>query len=330
MADEHRDGFVIGLDIGGTGLKGCVIDRQGTLFTKEQRPTLRERGPEAVISTILDFAEDLRKEVQNRSGGERVVAVGVAVPGLIDEETGVVLASVNLEWKDVPLRRLLEERLGVPAVVGHDVRIASIAEELLGAARGSKDFLFVALGTGVGAAVVLNGTPYAGAHDLGGEFGHTVVAPGGPLCGCGRRGCIETLASASAVARRYLALTQAGMDITTQDVAQRVQTGDAAAIQVWREAIEALSIGIANYVTLLDPERVVIGGGMADAGRTLFEPLIAQLESEVTLLAVPPVLPAALGNDAGYLGAALKAWMTVGVPQADLNWRGWRSNPGAR
>ncbi len=327
MAAEYRDKdqFVVGIDVGGTGLKGSVIDRRGNVFTKEQRPTRRERGPQAVIESILDFADDLAKESRDPSGANRVAAVGVAVPGLIDEENGIALMSVNLEWKDVPLRRLLQERLGVPAVVGHDVRTASVAEQLLGAARGSKDFLFLTLGTGIGAAVVLHGAVYVGAHDIGGEFGHMVVQPGGPLCGCGRRGCVETLASASAVVRRYRALTQAPADISTRDVAERVQAGDPVARQVWREAIEALSMGIANYIALLDPERVVIGGGMADAGQMLFEPLIAQLAREVTLQPVPPVLPAALGNDAGYLGAALKAWLALGVPQSELRWRGLSS-----
>jgi glucokinase len=322
MTTEYSDQFVIGIDVGGTGLKGSVIDRQGHVFTREHRATQRERGPEAVIESILSFADDLAKKSQHPSGAKRVAAVGVAVPGLIDEETGVALASVNLEWKNVPIRRLLEGRLGVPAVVGHDVRTASIAEELLGAGRGSKDFLFLTLGTGVGAAVVLHGAPYVGAHNIGGEFGHMVVQPGGPPCGCGRRGCVETLASASAVVRRYRALTQARADMTTQEVAERVTAGDPAARQVWEEAIEALAMGIANYITLLDPERVVIGGGMADAGQMLFEPLIAQLAREVTLQPVPPVLPAALRNDAGYLGAALKAWLALGVPQSDLNWHG--------
>jgi glucokinase len=322
MNSEYKDQFVIGIDVGGTGLKGSVIDREGNVAIKEHRPTQRERGPKAVIESILNFADDLAKKLRNSSGANHVVVAGVAVPGLIDEETGVVLASVNLEWKDVPLRQLLEEHLSIPAVVGHDVRTASIAEQLLGAARGSKDFLFLTLGTGVGAAVVLHGTAYVGAHHIGGEFGHMVVLPGGPLCGCGRHGCIETLASASAVVRRYRSLTQAPADITSQQVAERVQSGDPVAGQVWGDAIGALSIGIANYITLLDPERIVIGGGMADAGQMLFQPLITQLATEVTLQPVPPVLPAALGNDAGYLGAALKAWFALGVPQSDLNWRG--------
>lgn len=321
---EYKDQLVIGIDVGGTGLKGAVIDRQGKVIAKEQRPTERERGPEAVIESILGFASDLAKQFQHSSGASRVVAAGVAVPGLIDEDTGVALASVNLAWKDVPLRRLLEERLEIPAVVGHDVRTASIAEELLGAARGCKDFLFLTLGTGVGAAVVLRDAPYVGAHDIGGEFGHMVVQPGGPPCGCGRRGCVESLASATAVVRRYRFLTETPADITTQDVAQRVHSGELAARKVWDEAINALCLGIANYITLLDPERVVIGGGLADAGQILFEPLLVQLATEVTLQPVPPVLPAALGNDAGYLGAALKAWLASGVPRSDLNWYGLR------
>jgi glucokinase len=124
------------------------------------------------------------------------------------------------------------------------------------------------------------------------------------------------------VVRHYRSLTQVAADITAQDVAERVHAGDPLASQVWGEAIGALSMGLANYITLLDPERVVIGGGMADAGQTLFEPLIAQLATEVTLQPVPPVLPAALGNDAGYLGAALKAWLALGVPKSELNWQG--------
>ena len=321
MTPDYTNHLVIGMDVGGTGLKAAVIDRQGKVFIKEQRPTQRERGPEAVIASILDFASDLAKSASSPSGAGRVAAAGVAVPGLIDEENGVALMSVNLGWKDVPLRQLLEERLGVPAVVGHDVRVASIAEGLLGAARGSENYLFLTLGTGVGAAVVLGGIPYVGVHEVGGEFGHMVVQPDGSPCGCGRQGCIETLASASAVVRRYHAMTQASIDMTTRDVAKRVVAGDAAAQRVWGEAIEALSIGIGNYVVLLDPERVVIGGGMADAGQLLFEPLIAQLAKEVPFQPVPPVLPAALGNDAGYLGAALKACLALGVARSAPNWK---------
>lgn len=322
MADEEKDRYVIAIDVGGTGLKGAIINRQGNILVQENRLTRRERGSEAVTTSVLDFASDLVKKAREALGAHSVVAAGVAVPGVVDESKGLVVAAVNLGWKDLSLRTLLEDRLGVQVIVGHDVRTASLAEGIMGAAQGSEDYLFLTLGTGVGAAVVLHGSLYIGVHGAGGEFGHMVVQPDGPLCLCGRRGCIETLASASAVVRRYRAMAQESEDITTVDVAKRAVEGDRVAEQVWSEAIEALSIGIANYVHLLDPERIVIGGGMADAGQILFDPLIAGLARQVTLEPVPPpVLPAALGNDAGYLGAALKAWLALGVSRTALKWR---------
>lgn len=320
MATANRNELVIGIDVGGTEFKGAVIDRQGQICKKERRSAQREKGSEAVINAILDFAYDLSQVTRDLPGNSRVVGAGVAVPGLVDEKNGVALLSVNLGWKDVPLRNLLEERLGVTAVVGHDVRTASIAEGLMGAARGSNDYLLVTLGTGIGAAVVLQGTPYLGVHGSAGEFGHIVIQPGGPTCSCGRHGCLETLASASAVVQHYRDLAHAAQDVTTRDVAERVKAGDKVAGQVWGEAIEALGLGLANYITLLDPERVLIGGGMADAGQMLFEPLKAVLAREICFEPVPPVLPAALGNDAGYLGAALSAWLALGVPRDALNW----------
>jgi len=320
MATANGDELVIGIDVGGTEFKGAVIDRQGHICKKERRPAQREKGSEAVISGILDFAYDLSQVTSDMAGDSRVVGAGVAVPGLVDEKNGVALLSVNLGWRDVPLRRLLEERLGITAVVGHDVRAASIAEGLMGAARGSQNYLLVTLGTGIGAVVVLHGVPYLGVHGAAGEFGHIVIQPGGPTCSCGRRGCLETLASASAVVQHYRDRARAASDITTRDVAERVKAGDEVAAQVWGEAIEALGIGLANYITLLDPERVVIGGGMADAGPVLFEPLKTVLAREVCFEPVPPVLPAALGNDAGYLGAALSAWLALGVTRNELGW----------
>ena len=318
MATANEDELVIGIDVGGTEFKGAVIDRQGHIYKKERRSAQREKGSGAVINGILDFAYDLSQVTRDMAGDSQVVGAGVAVPGLVDEKNGVALLSVNLGWKDVPLRRLLEERLGVPAVVGHDVRTASIAEGLMGAARGSQDYLLITLGTGIGAAVVLHGVPYLGLHGAAGELGHIVIKPDGPACSCGRHGCLETLASASAVVQHYCDRTHAARDISTREVAERVKTGDEVAGQVWGEAIEALGIGLANYITLLDPECVVIGGGMADAGPMLFEPLKAVLTREVCLEPVPPLLPAALGNDAGYLGAALSIWLALGVPRNEL------------
>jgi glucokinase len=156
---------------------------------------------------------------------------------------------------------------------------------------------------------------------MGGEFGHITVQPGGPPCGCGHSGCIEALASATAVARRYGALARE-QDVSAHDVAQRAAAGDVVAARIWGEAVAALSTGIANYVALLDPERVVIGGGMASAGPILFRPLVERLATEVRFQSAPPVVPAELGENAGYLGAALMAWHRLNIPPDALAWSG--------
>ncbi|QBD82061.1 ROK family protein [Ktedonosporobacter rubrisoli] len=317
MSIEASEQFVVGIDVGGTGLKGAVVTLQGHVHLQEHRPTHRERGPKAVIESILNFASDLIKQ----AGNEHVAAAGVAIPGLVDEEAGIALKSVNLGWQDVPLHKLLEEHLGLPVAIGHDVRTAGFAEGLLGAARGSENYLFLTLGTGIGAVMVLRGATYVGVNGVGGEFGHIMLRPhDGPLCACGARGCIEALASASAVAQRYRTLAQITEEIGARDVAELANAGNSIARQVWDDAIEALGLGLANYVTLLDPERVVIGGGMADAGQMLFEPLKEQLSKFVRFQPVPALLAAQLGNNAGYLGATLKAWVAAGIPQTELSW----------
>jgi glucokinase len=290
-------GPVVAIDLGGTAMKGAVVREPGSLEHVETRPTGREDGPDAVLERLATFAADLAG-----AAVAPVAAVGVAVPGIVDEDAGVARASVNVGWRDVALRERLEPRLGVPVAVGHDVRAAARAEGRLGAARGHDDWLLVAVGTGVGAAVVVGGEPYGGAHGTGGELGHVVVAPDGPECGCGARGCVEAIASASAIARHY-----GGEGITAREVAQRAGAGDARAAAVWRDAVDALAAGLAAYVMVMDPRLVVVGGGVADAGDALFGPLAAGLGERLTFVPAPPVVPAELGAEAGCHGAALMA-----------------------
>jgi len=292
-------GAVAAIDLGGTSMKGAVASEPGVLQHAEIRPTDRDEGPEAVIERLAGFAADL-------AAAGSAAAVGVAVPGLVDEQEGVARASVNLGWHDVPLRDLLAERLGLPVAVAHDVRAAARAEGELGAARGCEDWLLVTLGTGVGAAVVMGGKPYGGAHGTGGELGHLVVDPDGPECACGARGCVESLASAGAVERRYAA--GSADEVDAREVVERAARGDEAAARVWREAVDALAAGLAAYVILMDPERIVVGGGLSDAGGALFGPLAGALAGRLTFEDAPPVVAAALGADAGCHGAALVAW----------------------
>ncbi|MCX4533586.1 ROK family protein [Streptomyces sp. NBC_01669] len=298
---------VIALDVGGTGMKAALVGADGTLLHEARRATGRERGPDAVVESILTFAAELRAHGEEHFG-ESAVAAGVAVPGIVDPENGVAVYAANLGWRDVPLRTLLGERLGgVPVALGHDVRTGGLAEGRIGAGRGADRFLFVPLGTGIAGAIGIAGTIEAGAHGYAGEIGHIVVRPDGPDCGCGQRGCLETLASASAVSRAWAAAS-GDPEADAADCAKAVESGDPAAVRVWQDAVDALAAGLVTALTLLDPRTLIIGGGLAEAAETLFVPLRAAVEERVTFQKLPDIVPAALGDTAGCLGAGLLAW----------------------
>ncbi|CAL9296234.1 ROK family protein [Streptomyces sp. SudanB25_2051] len=298
---------VIALDVGGTGMKAALVGADGALLYEARRATGRERGPDAVVASILHFAADLLALGEERYG-VRAEAAGVAVPGIVDPEAGVAVYAANLGWRDVPLRALLGERLGgLPVALGHDVRTGGLAEGRVGAGRGADRFLFVPLGTGIAGAIGIDGAIEAGAHGCAGEIGHVVVRPGGPVCGCGQRGCLETLASASAVTRAW-AEASGDPDADAAGCAKAVASGDPRAVRVWREAVDALADGLVTALTLLDPRTLIIGGGLAEAGETLFTPLRAAVEERITFQRPPAIVPAALGDTAGCLGAGLLAW----------------------
>ncbi|MFJ3304502.1 ROK family protein [Streptomyces sp. NPDC086549] len=296
---------VIALDVGGTGMKAALVGDGGTLLHQDRRATGRERGPGAVVEDILGFAADLRAYGARRLG-EPAAAVGVAVPGIVDEERGIAAYSANLGWRDVPLRELLAERLGVPVALGHDVRAGGLAEGRIGAGRGSDRFLFVPLGTGIAGAIGLDGRVEAGAHGFAGEIGHIVVRPGGAPCPCGQRGCLERYASAAAVSEAWAAAC-GDPDADAADCAKAVASGDPDAVRVWQEAVDALADGLVTALTLLDPRTLIIGGGLAEAGEVLFTPLREAVQRRVTFQKLPSIVPAALGDIAGCLGAGILA-----------------------
>ncbi|MFE7181052.1 ROK family protein [Streptomyces erythrochromogenes] len=298
---------VIALDVGGTGMKAALVAADGTLLHEARRATGRERGSDAVVETIQDFAAELLATGRERFG-RAASAAGVAVPGIVDADDGIAVYAANLGWRDVPLRALLTARLGgIPVALGHDVRTGGLAEGRIGAGRGADRFLFVPLGTGIAGAIGIAGRIEAGAHGYAGEIGHIVVRPGGPDCGCGQRGCLETLASAAAVSRAWAAASgDPGADAA--DCAKAVASGDARAREVWLAAVGALADGLVTAITLLDPRTLIIGGGLAEAGETLFTPLRKAVEERVTFQRLPHIVPAALGDTAGCLGAGLLAW----------------------
>jgi glucokinase len=304
---------VIALDVGGTGMKAALVGAGGELLHQARRATGRERGPEAVVADILDFAAELRAVGADRFG-EPARAAGVAVPGIVDERHGTAVYAANLGWRDVPLRAMLGERLGgLPVALGHDVRTGGLAEGRVGAGRGADRFLFVPLGTGIAGAIGIDGRVEAGSHGFAGEIGHIVVRPQGLPCPCGQSGCLERYASAGAVGQAWAAACQdPGADAA--DCAKAVVSGDVRAERVWREAVAALADGLVTALTLLDPRTLIIGGGLAEAGETLFTPLRDAVRRRVTFQKLPEIVPAALGDTAGCLGAGLMAWDLLHTP----------------
>ncbi|MGV9354347.1 ROK family protein [Streptomyces misionensis] len=296
---------VIALDVGGTGMKAALVGDDGALLHRARRATGRERGPETVVAGILDFAAELRAYGAEHYGTP-AAAAGIAVPGIVDEEHGTAVYSANLGWQDVPLRALLAERLGVPVALGHDVRTGGLAEGRIGAGRGADRFLFVPLGTGIAGAIGIDGRVESGAHGFAGEIGHIVVRPGGAPCPCGQRGCLERYASAAAVSEAWAA-AGGNPDADAADCARAVAAGDPEAGRVWRTAVGALADGLVTALTLLDPRTLIIGGGLAEAGEVLFQPLRDAVRSRVTFQKLPSIVPAALGDSAGCLGAGLLA-----------------------
>ena len=302
------DNVVVALDVGGTGMKCALVRPDGTVHHAERHPTLAARGPEAVTANILDVAAGLAARA--RADGLSPVAAGVAVPGVVDEVTGTAVWSSNVGFRDVPLRALVSDRLGVPAALGHDVRAGGMAEARLGAGRDERHVLFIAIGTGIAAAHVVDGQAFAGAHGAAGEVGHVIVRPGGPPCGCGARGCLESIASASAVGRRYGELS--GLTgVTASDVVTRAAAGEELARTVWTEAVEAFADGLLTAQALYDAGIVVLGGGLAESGEALLAPLRVALDARITFHRMPRIVRAALGDTAGCLGAALLALDTL-------------------
>ena len=301
-------GDVVGVDVGGTTLKGVRLARSGEVRDTLTWPTPTGGDADAVLAAIDRVAVELG--AGSGAGRNAVVAVGVAVPGIVDEARGIAVVAANLGWRDTPVRDELGRQLGLPVVLGHDVRAAGYAEWRSGAASGVDDALVVTLGTGIGAAVVTDGRLLVGAG-YAGQLGHVraVAGEGAVACGCGARGCLATVASASAVARRYAERSRVddAEPVDAAEVAARARAGDEVAALVWAEAVEALGCVLTAAVTLFGSEVVVLGGGLALAGDQLLEPVERALVERLTFQRRPAVRAAALGDRAGSLGAALLA-----------------------
>jgi len=295
----------VGVDVGGTTTKAALVDASGRALQTRRVPT---PGPDRVTGAdrAAEIVETVATAVQHLADAapDRVVGLGVAVPGVVDEARGMAVWSENLRWRDLPLRDLLARRTGMPVAVGHDVRTGGLAEVRLGAATGARDAVFLPVGTGIAAALVLDGRIHAGGG-FAGEIGHVSTGRPDP-CACGGRGCLETVASAAAIARRYA--ERSGQPVSgAAEVLRRVEQGDPDAAWVWDDAVDLLAWGVTVLDAVVVPEVVVVGGGLAEAGERLLEPLRSRVEARLTFLPRPRIVAAQLGDLAGCLGAALQA-----------------------
>ena len=310
--------IVLGIDLGGTNIKAAVVTADREVLGKISRGAAAESGPSGVMEAMA-AAVDEALAAANRSRRD-VVAVGIGAPGPMDWRSGVVFSPPNLPgWKDVPLGAEMSERLGVPCFVDNDANVACFGEFWMGAGQGVQNMCLLTLGTGVGGGLVVNGELVRGIDGTAAEIGHLKVARGGRVCGCGATGCLEAYGSVSGMVRTAVEGLESGREsvltqrcegvyekITGALISQCAEDGDAFARSVIEETGEWLGVGISSLINLLNPERVILCGGMIAAGETLFKPIretAARLSFEVPARRAQ-IVPAGLGADSGVLGAA--------------------------
>ena len=305
----------LGIAIDVRDITAGLVDLGGEIQATQRVPIAPEAGPAAIVDTVAQVARRALRGVASRD----VLGVGVAVPGLVRWPDGVILFSPNLGWRDVPIRAMLEERLGRPVLVDNEVRALALAEHSYGAARGARTVVVIDAAYGVGGAVIIDGALYRGVHGAAGEVGHNIVEPNGAVCGCGNRGCLETVASAHGLvaratdalaAGRASALTaDASGGLTLDHIVAAARAGDALACELLARAATYLGLAVANAIDNWDPERVVLNGPVALAvGNRLDDALIGGQRAILDVgRARVPVARAALGADAKVIGAATLA-----------------------
>ena len=314
--------YIVGVDLGGTSINVGVVPFDGSrVLAMRSSPTGADKGPKHVVdrinTMIREAMDDAAKEADIQSDG--FIGIGLGSPGPLDRTTGTVIETPNLGWRNFPLRDLVSNAIGLPAELDNDANCATLGEWWAGAAQGFDYVIGVTLGTGIGGGIVLRGRIFHGVSDAAGEIGHMSIASTGRLCKCGNYGCLEAYASGPAIAARAVeglltgeaSLLPSMVDgdisrITAETVYEGIVAGDAYAKEVMRDTAKFLGAGIANLINLLNPEIVVISGGVTRAGEQLLEPL----RNEVRRRAFRPafescrIVTSELGNRAGVIGAA--------------------------
>jgi len=309
---------ILAIDLGGTKIIAAIVSSQGQVVAKESYPTLAGEGPQSVIDRIL-FAIDQLLRVRNIDPSQ-LNSISIASAGAIDLDQGLVTLSPNLPgWLDIPLRDIVNRKYRVNTLLINDASAAALGEYHFGAGRGVNNLIYLTVSTGIGGGIIINGELYLGPSGSAGEIGHMTIDINGPRCSCGNIGCLETLASGTAVAREAIRRIGQGEEssltdivegkienITAEKVSMAAQGGDSLASDVISEAATYLGVGMVNLVNIFNPEMIIVGGGVANMGDLLLEParqVVMERAFKLSAQAVR-IVPAQLGDDSGLLGAA--------------------------
>lgn len=321
---KNKEAYHLGIDLGGTKILAAVVDADGNLLADEKKATRAESGPETVIQRIAEVAQEAIAESGVRPSS--VVAVGIGAPGPVDADRGIVYSPPNLAgWDEIPLGPRLSKDLGVPVFVDNDVNLGTLGEFVRGAGRGSRHMVAMFVGTGIGGGLIVDGKLHRGFRGAAGEIGHMTVVPHGPLCGCGRRGCLEAVASRTAMEREIEAALATGrfsalaeliasskqQRLTSGVIAEALAQQDPLMMEVMQSVQFYLGVAVGSIVNFFDPEAVVLGGGVVEAlGESFVDPIGAMArplflqQKDADRIRI---VPAELGDHAGVLGAAIMA-----------------------
>lgn len=310
--------YYIGIDLGGTHMAAGIVNEEGVIVAKAETPTLVGRAYQEIIA---DMAACIRAAMDSANIGEDDVhSVGIGIPGIADQKTGRVIFCTNLGWRDIPLREELQKHFNKPVFIDNDATVAGWAEYQAGVSRGCDTCVFLTLGTGVGAGIVINGRIWSGAHGAATELGHLTMEVDGENCTCGKSGCTERYCSATAIIRMAKEACALHPDceimqkcngdinkINAKIVIDAAKEGDDIARRVFGRYAKYLTIAINNVISFLDPDMIVLGGGVSHAGQFLLDAINERLPKYLMYptLETPAIALAELGNNAGIIGAAL-------------------------
>jgi len=309
----------VGVDLGGTNIKAGWVSSDGKIILEQEIPTGVDEG----VETVIDRIEKLVCEMVQQVGKDYdVKSMGIGMPGQIDVKQGIFIEGPNMPgWQNVELVAILRNRFKFPVMMDNDANVAALGEAVFGAGQGATELLMITLGTGVGGGLILRGKVYRGATDVGGEFGHTIIQFNGPVCGCGRRGCIEAFIGTRGILNRLKEKLESGRDsllskivweqIMPKDISEAAEKGDEVALEVLRDTGYYLGVAMASVVNLLNLEKIVVGGGVARAGDLIMKPARVSLDQYVLEVSgkTVQVVEAKLGSSAGLIGAAQLAMM---------------------